>query len=80
MPLFDFSCRSCGKQSELLIRGSATPTCPHCKSTDLDKLLSLPTVKSESTKQNALKAAKARDAKQGAERIYTQREYEKNHD
>lgn len=38
MPLFDMSCRKCGKTSELLVRGNQSPTCPHCQSLELDKL------------------------------------------
>ena len=80
MPLFDYSCRACGHTFEALVRKSNPPVCPNCKGEDLERLMSLPAVKSESTTRNAMKAAKQRDAKQGAERVYTQREYEKNHD
>jgi putative FmdB family regulatory protein len=41
MPLFDFHCLSCQSQFELLIRGSAVPTCPSCGSTSLEKMLSM---------------------------------------
>ncbi|MBX3180946.1 MAG: zinc ribbon domain-containing protein [Candidatus Hydrogenedentes bacterium] len=40
MPLFAFTCASCGTTSELLVRGSETPACPACESTDLEKELS----------------------------------------
>jgi hypothetical protein len=42
--------------------------------------LSLPAVQSEGTKNLAMKAAKARDHKQGYERVMTQREYEASHE
>ena len=42
MPLFDFHCQSCDRTSELLVRHSDTPSCPHCGSLQLDKLLSVP--------------------------------------
>jgi len=81
VPIYEYSCRSCGQQFELLIRGTpATPACPACKSEDLEKLLSLPSVKSESTHARALSAAKKRDAKQAYEKTNTQREYEAHHD
>jgi putative FmdB family regulatory protein len=81
MPIYEYACRSCEHRFELLIRGtSATPACPECKSPDLEKLLSLPAVKSESTHARALKAAKKRDARQANERVNTQREYEASHD
>jgi hypothetical protein len=43
-------------------------------------LLSLPAVRSEATKQQALRAAKRRDANQASERVHAQREYEAHHD
>jgi putative FmdB family regulatory protein len=41
MPIHDYRCSACGQQFELLVRGSTVPTCPHCASTALDKLVSL---------------------------------------
>jgi len=37
-------------------------------------------VRSESTKQQALRSAKQRDARQANERVHAQREYEAHHD
>jgi putative FmdB family regulatory protein len=79
MPIFDFSCRGCGNRFELLVRKN-TPACPSCASEDLEKLISLPAIKSETTHALAMKAAKRRDARQGADRIREQREYELAHD
>ena len=81
MPIFEDVCKACSQRFELLIRGtSAQPVCPECKSADLEKLFSLPSVKSESTHARALGAAKKRDAKQAYEKTNTQREYEAHHD
>jgi putative FmdB family regulatory protein len=40
MPLYDYMCNDCGRQSELLINASATdPKCPECGSPRLSKML-----------------------------------------
>ena len=79
MPIFEYRCKSCGQQFEALVRKSDTPTCPSCQSVDLEKLLSLPVVKSETTKAQALKAAKKRDQALGTERTQEQLKYERSH-
>ena len=79
MPIFDFSCKACGHTFEKLVR-KEPPKCPKCESADLERLLSLPVVRGEGTTQKMLANSKKRDAKQAAEREYTQRQYEANHD
>lgn len=80
MPIFEYACRGCGHQFETLVRGSQTPPCPSCASLNLERLLSLPAIHSDTTHSLALKAAKKRDVKQGAEQARAQLEYERNHD
>jgi putative FmdB family regulatory protein len=79
MPIYDFSCRACGNQFELLVRKNE-PACPKCSGKDLEKLISLPAIKSETTHALAMKAAKRRDSVQGGNRQREQREYELKHD
>lgn len=80
MPIFEYACKSCGKEFEALVRPNTdAPACPACKSTELEKLISTPAIKSESTHGLALKAAKKRDQKQGSENARAQREYELHH-
>lgn len=40
MPLFRYTCMDCDTEAEILIRGSESPACPSCESTDLAKHLS----------------------------------------
>jgi putative FmdB family regulatory protein len=79
MPLYEYRCRACANQFEVLVRPGDTPACPSCASTDLDKQLSNIAVKSDSTHALALKAARQRDARRGAEHARVQREYELKH-
>lgn len=80
MPIFDFDCRGCAHRFEALVRGSSVPACPACGSTDLEKLPSLPALKTETTHGLAMQAARRRDKRQGTERVMEQAAYEASHD
>ena len=80
MPIFDFVCKSCGHQFEALVRGPAATVCASCGSVELERLLSMPNVKSESTRNLAMRAAKKRDKAAGTERMIEQHKYEQSHD
>src|SRR5262249_79989 len=80
MPLFDYHCKKCGHEFEALVRRDETPACEKCGSKDLQKLLSVPYVKGETSHAKAMKAAKARDKKQADAQNDAQRRYELSHD
>ncbi|MDA1094827.1 MAG: zinc ribbon domain-containing protein [Acidobacteria bacterium] len=40
MPIFEYACRDCQADFELLVQASATPVCPSCSSPSLQKRLS----------------------------------------
>jgi putative FmdB family regulatory protein len=40
MPLFEFTCRTCGRRFETLVSAGRQAECPACHSTDLEKLFS----------------------------------------
>jgi putative FmdB family regulatory protein len=78
--MFEYACKKCGNEFETLVRpNTEAPSCPSCASTELEKLISIPAVKSESTHALALGAAKKRDAKQANHNARVQREYELHH-
>ncbi len=79
MPIYEYSCRGCGHEFELLLRRGTAPACPSCEGVDLDKLVSLPRIHSDARKGRSLAAAKKRDAKLGKDRMRAQREYELSH-
>ncbi|MEE8410377.1 MAG: zinc ribbon domain-containing protein [Myxococcota bacterium] len=41
MPIYEYACRGCGRQFEAIVQSSTVPECPECKSTELDKQLSV---------------------------------------
>lgn len=47
MPIFEYTCQSCKKDFETLVRGSEKPKCPHCGSAKLEKRISSFSAKSE---------------------------------
>lgn len=49
MPLYEYACRSCEQEFELLVRGSEPPACPACRSQELDRRLSVFAAHSGST-------------------------------
>jgi putative FmdB family regulatory protein len=80
MPIYEYVCKSCGHEFEKLVRGGKTPACTSCGVAEVERLFSLPNVKSETTKAQAMRAAKKRDKAQGIEREQAQIAYEKSHD
>jgi putative FmdB family regulatory protein len=41
MPLYEYACEECGRESELLVTTAAQPVCPKCGSPKMSKLLSI---------------------------------------
>lgn len=83
MPLYEYVCRACGHEFELLVLGgSAAPTCPSCNTSDLERLLSGFAVSSATTRGANIRAAKKKAAgdpnqrdKHIAERDYTREHF-----
>ena len=40
MPLYDYHCKACHSEFELLVRASTVPACPQCGSIDLKRAVS----------------------------------------
>ena len=80
MPIYEYICKSCKHQFEALVRGDKKPACAACGGAELERVFSLPTVQSESTKALSMQAAKRRDKAQGTERMHEQLKYEQSHD
>ena len=80
MPIYEYICGACSRRFELLVLRRTTPACPSCESGDLKRVMSMPKVKSSSTHDLAMRAARKRDRAQAWERVNEQRKYEESHD
>jgi putative FmdB family regulatory protein len=80
MPIYEYRCNSCETEFETLVRGGETPVCVACGSADLERVISLPAVKSDDTRAKALGAAKRRDAAQAKDKAHEQLKYERSHE
>lgn len=61
MPLYDYRCKACHSEFELLVRASTVPTCPQCASADLERAVSriAPAGKIEAIRTSNRRAAAA---------------------
>ena len=80
MPIYEYSCRACNAEFEALVRSSTTPTCPECRSEDLQRVPSFSSVRSDATRSVVGKETSRRDAAQARDRVFEQAKYERNHD
>ena len=58
MPIYDYQCRNCGEQFELLVLKNTVAACPSCESQDLEQLVSSFAVSSEEKRVANVKAAR----------------------
>ncbi len=63
MPIYDYRCSDCNKTFELLVRGSAVPSCPACASLMLEKQVSLTAAPGQT--DGVLSRARSQAAREG---------------
>jgi putative FmdB family regulatory protein len=74
VPLHEYRCRACHHEFERLVRDSSAQSCPACQSQDLERLLSLFGVDSESTRKAALKDGRKHAAKEQRDKAIAEHE------
>lgn len=79
MPIYDFKCRACGHVFEELVKLGQTPDCPECGGNDLETLISLPAISTETSRKRSAGAARQRADKMRTEQKHAQAEYERNY-
>ena len=62
MPIYDYRCKQCGHDFELLVLRSTVAQCPLCRSEDLEQLLSGFSVSSESIRRSNIADARRKFA------------------
>ena len=79
MPIFEYECRECHSQFEQLVLKDDTPTCPDCKSTALDRLLSITSVSTDGTRERNLGRAKQAAKKVQRDKAHAEHEAYHHH-
>jgi len=79
MPIYDFKCRGCGHKFEELVRLGETPDCPSCNGSDLERLISIPAVSTDTTRKRSLRNARRAAGEVRREKQHAQAEYERNY-
>jgi putative FmdB family regulatory protein len=81
MPIYEYKCRGCGHYFEyLVLPSSPAPECPSCRHDDLDKLISLCSVSSESTCQANLKSARKKASVEHKDMMHEEHKHLHEHD
>lgn len=81
MPIYEYQCRQCAEQFELLVLKGTEPACPACRSRDLEQLLSGFAVSSDGIRQANAQAARQahRNSSDVKEKSIAHSEYVKKH-
>ena len=58
MPIYDYKCKSCGEQFELILLKATVPACPACQSQELEQMLSGFAVSSKEISRANVRAAR----------------------
>jgi putative FmdB family regulatory protein len=81
MPLYDFRCRTCGREFEALVRPQdAATACPSCRGQDLERLLSDFAVNSADKRAASAKQSRERQVSANKDKLVADAEYRKEHE
>jgi putative FmdB family regulatory protein len=80
MPLYDFHCRTCGHEFETLVRTGDSPSCPECRGSDLERLLSTFALSTDERRQAAVRDSRKRQIRANRDKVIAEEEYRAKHD
>jgi len=80
MPLYDFHCRACGHEFEALVRGADTPSCPACRGSDLERLLSTFALSTDERRRAAAASSRKQQIRKNRDKVIAEEEYRQKHD
>lgn len=82
MPIYEYKCRACSAEFELLILRNSVAACPECQSADLEQILSGFAVSSDGIRAANAKAARraAVRSKNYIDQKVAEADYIKEHD
>lgn len=63
MPIFEYQCRQCGNEFELIVLKDTVVACPSCQGQDLERLLSAFAVNSEEISRARVQKARKANAR-----------------
>jgi putative FmdB family regulatory protein len=81
VPIYEYRCRQCAEEFELLVLSATVPACPACEGRDLDQLLSGFAVSSDGIRQANVQSARRTTLNSGdyKEKKIAEAEYVKKH-
>lgn len=79
MPLYEYRCRGCQHEFELLVRAGQIPACPACQATDLERSVSVFGVTTGAASQAKLQKARVDYKNSQKDKMIAAREERERH-
>jgi len=80
MPIYEYRCLACSHRFEEVVLANTEPQCPACMGKNLERLVSLFAVDSETTRDTALNSARARNDRTRRDKARAEQEFFQKHE
>ena len=78
--MFDFTCKTCGRTFEALVRSGETPRCPACHGVDLQRELATFALSTDERRAAAVKQSRKQQIAKRRDAVIAEEEYRQKHD